>query len=208
MGNAIGNFVEQSIRNFFNGGGHSIGGIHGTNDSRPAFISLIITHAYALEIRNGNEILPYFAGKIVLVKFFAKDGIGFTQRFQTIAGNGTQAAYAQTGTGERLTINHFMRQTKRFANNTDFVFVKQLHRFDQFKLHAFGQTAHVMMRLNAFGFQNIGVNRTLSKEINAFKLARFFVENFNKLGTDDLALLFGFGNIFQLAQETVGSVYI
>ena len=111
VGDAVGDFMKDFVRNFFDGSGHGIGGVDGTDDSGPTFVAAFIFYANALDIRNGNEVLPYFFVQAVVFKFFAEDRIGFAERMETVAGDGAEATNTKTGAGEGLTVNHGRGET-------------------------------------------------------------------------------------------------
>jgi len=134
---------------------------------------------------------------------------------QAVAGNGTQAADAQTGAGERLTINHAAGQAQSLTHNADLILEQKLHRLYQLHGHVVGQTAHVVVGLDRLagllcldGFQYVRVDCTLCQERNTVQLGGLLVEDLDELGTDDLALALGIGNTCQQIQEPVSSIYI
>ncbi len=55
---------------------------------------------------------------------------------------------------------------------------------------------------------NIGIDGTLSQEVDAVQFTSFFLKDADKLAADNLALLFGVGNVFQLGEETVCGIHI
>ena len=55
---------------------------------------------------------------------------------------------------------------------------------------------------------NIGIDGTLSQEVDAVQFTGFFLKDADKLAADNLALLFGVGNVFQLGEETVCGIHI
>ena len=70
---SVGYLVENGIGDLFNGSGHSILGVDGTDDCGPAFIAAFVLYADALDIGNCDEILPYGFCKTAVVKFFVKN---------------------------------------------------------------------------------------------------------------------------------------
>ena len=69
------------------------------------------------------------------------------------------------------------------------------------------------MRLHHLGcfcatLYNIGIDGTLSQEVDAVQFTGFFLKDADKLAADNLALLFGVGNVFQLGEETVCGIHI
>lgn len=91
--------VQHGIGNLLDGSGHGIAGVHGTNDDGPVPAALVVADTGRFVVGNDGEILPYLASQAILGKLLAKDGIGFTQGFETVAGNGTCATNAQAGPG-------------------------------------------------------------------------------------------------------------
>ena len=175
-------------------GGDGIHGVDGPDDHRPVEGTLAVDDAGGLDVGHYGEVLPDLALQAVLGKFLAEDGVGFPNGLQTVTGDGTDAADAQTGAGEGLTVDHVVGQTQRLAYHADLVLVEQLHRLHQLKLQILGQAAYVVVGLDAVGFQNVGVNGALSQEGDALQLLSFLSENVDELLADDLALLLWVGN--------------
>ena len=88
-GDACGDVLQEVEWHVFDGSGHGVDGVYGADDDTPFIGTLVVTYANALEVRNRGEVLPYLAFKAVLCEFFAKNSVGFTDCFQTIAGDGT-----------------------------------------------------------------------------------------------------------------------
>ena len=55
---------------------------------------------------------------------------------------------------------------------------------------------------------NVGVDSSLTEEVDAIEFACLLFEYTDKLATDNLTFLFGIGYIFELAEETVGCIYL
>ena len=205
--------MKNFVRNFFNGCGHGVFGVDCADNCGPAFVTAVIFYADALDVRNYNEILPYFFGKTVESKFFAENCVCFAESGKTVTGDCAKAANAKAGTRERLTIDHSVGKTKGFANYADFVFEEKFDGFNKFKVKVFGKAADVVVALNCFfafscfdGFENVGIDGSLCEEFNAFEFACFVSENFDEFFADYLSLSFGFGNAGKKINETVGCV--
>ena len=132
--------MEECVGDLLDGSGHGVGGIDGADDRGPSLIALAVLHTDGLEIRNGDEILPYLACETVLVELLTQDRVCLTQRVQTIAGDRAEAANAESGTRERLTVYHAVRQTECLADNADFVLEQESYGLDQLKLQIVGPT--------------------------------------------------------------------
>ena len=215
MGDSVGNFVKNCVRNFFNGCGHCVFGVDCADDCGPAFITAFVFYANALDVRNNDEILPNFFCKAVVCKFFAENCVCFTKGGKAVTGDCAKAANTKAGTRERLAVNHSVRKTKSFADYAYFVFEEKFDRFNKFKIEVFGKAADVVVALDCFfafcgfdGFKNVGIDGSLCEEFNAFEFACFVSENFDEFFADDLSLSFGFGNAGKKIEEAVGCVNI
>ena len=144
-------------------GGHHVDGVDAADDAGPVVGALALAHAGGTEVGHHGEVLP--DGQTCLVDFLAHDGVGFAQRLKTVAGNGTKAADAQAGTGERLTLDHVLGQTELAAHDADLVLVQQLDGLAKLKLQVLGQATHVVVGLHAIlGLQDVGIDGALGEE--------------------------------------------
>ena len=212
-GNACGDVLQEFKWNIFYSCSHGINSIYCANDNTPFISTLVVAYTYALEIRNSSEVLPYFAFKAVLCKFFTKNRIRFTHCFQTVAGNSAQATHAQTRAWEWLTIYHAVRKTQCFPAFAYFVLKEHFEWFYQFKVEVFRKATNVVVRFYAFhglgtGFDDVRINGPLTEEFNAFELACFFFEYTNEFSANDFTFLFRIRHISQFAKEAVYSIYI
>ncbi len=103
------------------------------------------------------------------------------------------------------------------ADLSDFVLEQVLERLDQLELHLFGQAAHVVMRLDNLRrsahrtrLDHIGIERTLHQPLDlAFTFLNppgFPLEYFDEFVADNLALLLGIADAFELAEKAVGGI--
>ena len=65
-----------------------------------------------------------------------------------------------------------------------------------------------MVSLYAVGFEDVGIYRSLCKELDALKLRRLFVKDLDELAADYLSLLFGVADSGEKIEKAVGSVDI
>ena len=208
VGDAVGDMVQEGVGDLLDGGGHGVGGVHRADDCRPALIALAVAHADALEVGHGDEILPDLAGKAVLVELLSEDSVGFSQGVQAVSRYRAEAAYSESGTRERLAVYHAVRQTESLADNTDFIFEEQFYGLDKLHFHVLRQAADIVVSLYAVGFEDVGIYRSLCKELDALKLRRLFVKDLDELAADYLSLLFGVADSGEKIEEAVGSVDI
>ncbi len=83
-------------------------------------------------------------------------------------------------------------------------------------LHALGQAADIVMRLDGDGgparradaFDDVGIERALCEEFRAADLVGVPVEHVDEGGADDLALLFRIADAFETAEEKIGGLRV
>ena len=201
--------VEVGVGDFLNCCGHSVCCVDSADDCGPALVALAVSYADTLHIGYGDEVLPYVGGKTALIELFTKDCVCFTKCVESVACDCAKATNTKAGTREGLTVDHLCRKTECSADDTNFVFIKELNGFNKTEVKILGKTANVVVSLYALAFDDIGINCALCKEINIVcKLACFLSEEVNKLVTDNLSLCFGISYINELIEETVSSIDI
>ena len=110
--------------------------------------------------------------------------VGTLQQFGVLGLHFAEDAHAQAGSGERMAIHHLARQAQFHADAAHLVFEQFAQRFHQFQLHAFGQTADVVVTLDDVrlaglacgGLDHIGVNGPLCQPFHAGAFLRLFFE--------------------------------
>ena len=205
---AVGDVLKELKGNVLNGGDHGVGGVDGADDDRVGFGAFSVGNADGAEVGNGGEILPDFALKTVFGELLAEDSVGFADAFKTVAGDCAEAAHAETGTREGLTVNHVVRKTEGFAHYADFVLEKKFKGLDELELEVLGKSAHVVVSLDAVALKNVGIDGALGEELDALEFASFLLENADELGADDFALFLRLGNAGELVKETVYGVNV
>ena len=205
--------MKDGVVNFFNRSGHRVDGINGTNDYRPVVASCVISYADRTEVGNSCEVLPYLACKSVFSKFVAENSVGQTYSFKTVTCDSAKTTYAESGTGERLTVNHIVGKSESCAASAYFVLEEHLEWLNKFKLKVIGKSADIVVRFNCLcglcsAFDDVRINCTLSKEGNSVKLSCFFFEHTDEFCTDYLSLLLGICNACKLVKEAVGGVNV
>jgi hypothetical protein len=86
---------------------------------------------------------------------------------------------------------------------------KFAQRLDQLHVHAIGQAADIVMRLDrdrgaaaeGHALDDVRIERALRQEIGAAELLGLFLEHFDEQAADRLALLFRIGLAFQRRDE-------
>ena len=96
----VGDLVQDLVGDLFDGSAHSVLGVDSADDSGPAFVAALVTDTNALDVGNSNEVLPYLLSQAALIELITQDSVCLAQSFQTVAGDGTQAADTPAGAGK------------------------------------------------------------------------------------------------------------
>ncbi len=145
----------------------------------------------------------------VFSELLAKDGVRFAHDLQPLAGDGADASHAEAGTGEGLTIDHIVGEAERLAHDAHFVLKEQFDRLDEVELQILGETAHVVVRLDAvLALQNVGIDGALREESDVLYLPCFFFKHANEFRADDLPLGLGVLDSRELVEEAIHRVHV
>ena len=202
------NLVEQRVGDLLDRGAGGVNGIDGADDNRPVKGALAVRDSGGLEVRHDGEILPDLALKSGGSELLAEDRVGLADCLKSVARDCADAADAEAGTGERLTINHAVGQAERLADAAYLVLIEELYRLDELESDVIGKTADVVVSLETLGLEYVGVDSTLSEEADTVELCALLIEHADELSADDLALLLGVRNAGELIEEAVSGVDI
>ena len=208
MGDAVDDILHHLEAQLGHVGRDGVDGVDGADDDGPIIGALAVRHAGGFEIGHDCEILPDLTLKAVLGELFAEDRVGLAHGLEPVACDGTDAADAEAGAGERLPEDHVVGQTEGLADDADFILIQELDRLDQLEVQVFGQTANIVVALDGAGLENVGVDGALRKEVDAVELLGLFGKDVDEFLADDLALRFRVGHAGQLVEEAVDRVYI
>ena len=136
--------------------GHKVAGLNSSQADNPVVCSTVAHHTDALNRQEDNESLADFVIPTCIAKFFNEDRISFSQKIGVFAFNSAENTNAEAGTRERMTINHFGRQSQCDTEFTNFVFEESAKRFEKLQMKCIGQTADIMVGLNGLGFLGLG----------------------------------------------------
>src|SRR5690606_1115374 len=120
-----------------------------------------------------------------------------------------RAADRKARTRKRMPADKDFGQAEFAAERAHFVLEEFAQRLDQLELHALGQTADIVVRLDrhrratgeGYALDYIGIERALRQEIHLADFFRFLVEDIDEKLADDLALLFGIGFSLERIEE-------
>jgi hypothetical protein len=107
-------------------------------------------------------------------------------------------------------------QAEFAAEHADLVLEQFAQRLDQLHVHALGQAADIVVRLDGHrgaagegdAFDHVRIERALGEEIGAADLLGLFLEHLDEEPADGLALLFRVGLAFERVDEGVGRVHM
>src|SRR5436190_8279433 len=82
-------------------------------------------------------------------------------------------------------------------------------RLDQLHVHAFGQAADIVVRLDGhrrpagerYALDHVGIKRALRQELSAANFLRFLLEHIDEQAPDGLALHFWIANAFERVEK-------
>src|SRR5450830_1420183 len=224
---AVRHFTEQGVRQVGPLGGHEVQGLHGAQGHHPFVGAPVAHHAHRFDGQEDGECL---AGGFVPVarqvagvdafdghglegrvaQLFDEDGVGAAQQVGVFLLDFAEDAHAQAGAGERMAVDHVVRQAERDAELAHFVLEQFAQGFQQLQIQGFRQAAHVVVALDGLAFlalagalDHVRVNRALGQPLGARQVLGVSLEHFDEFAADDLALGFRVGHAGQVAQELV-----
>ena len=195
---------------------HAVGRGHRAQGADEFVGALVAHHAHGLDRQQHGEGLP----DIVIEPGFADlveiDAVRLAQDVQTVAGDLAGNADRQPGSGERVAADKGVRQPQLAAQRAHLVLEEFAQGLHQLHVHAFRQATHIVVRLDGHrraadeghAFDHIRVERALGQEVRPTHLLRLVLEDVNKGGADDLALLFGVGHAFELVEEQLLRIHM
>src|SRR3954467_14255925 len=120
-----------------------------------------------------------------------------------------------------MAANKRLRQPELAAEHAHFVFKKFAQRLDELHVHALGQAADIVMRLDrvrgtageGHALDHVGIKRALRQKFRraaaiAGDLLGLAFEYRDEQPADDLALLFGIANAEQRAQKKLLRIHV
>ena len=93
---AVGDLLQQLIRQVRPAGRHEVDGLDGTNGDDPLVTTAIADDADGLDWQEDGERLAGLVVPAEVVQFFDEDGVGFTQDIRVFLLHFTEDAHAQT----------------------------------------------------------------------------------------------------------------
>ncbi len=207
VGDAVGDALEDVPVDSLDGRRHGVARVDRADDDRPFPDSVAVLDPGGLDRRDDGEILPDLALITGFRELLSEYRVRLSDRLEPVAGDRADAAYAKPRSRERLTLDHGLGQTELSADHTDLVFKEDADGLYQLKFEIVGQTAGVVVRLDAFfALEDVRPDGALREELHVVELARLLGEDLDELAADDLPLLLGIVYARQLVEETVDRV--
>ena len=184
--------ANEIIVDRFNSAFNYVCRVDRTDDAEPLECSLAVLDACGLEIGNDSEILPYLACEACLFELFTEDRIRLSDCFESVSCDGTGASYAESGTRERLTVDHLVGKTESRTDHADLILVKILNRLNKLEIEFRRKTSDVVVSLDPLlTFENVWIEGSL-----------------DELFADDVTFLLGIGNSCEKIQKSVYCINI
>ena len=127
--------------------------------------------------------------------------------FSRVISPGQRIASARAG--ERMAADEGVGQAELAAERAHLVLEQLAQRLDQLHVHALGQAADIVVRLDGdrrpagerHALDHVGIERALRQELGAAELLRFRLEHVDEQLADGLALLLGIGDAGERVEE-------
>ena len=187
-------------------GCHGVGGGYGTQ-GHGAFVGAFVAHhSHALHGQEYHAGLPNLVVEIPVAQALYEDVVGFLQDVYFFGGDVAEDAYGKSGTGEGVTRYEAAGNTELGAHGAHFVFEEEAQGFAQPQVHAFGESAHVVMAFDSGAgdgetFDAVGVDGALGEPSGVGDFFCFFFEDVDEAFTDDFAFAFGVGDSGEFGEE-------
>ena len=210
---AAADLVEQLVGDARPVGGHEVLGRYGTQGEHAVVAAAVAHDANGARVGQDGEVLVHLLVFAGLFQLFAVDRVGKAQRVGLLLGDLAHDADGKTRAGERLAGDEILGQAQLAAELAHLVLKEQAQRLDDLlKVDIVGKTADVVVALDdrgaaEAGFDHVGVDRALRKEVDRADFLRLFLEHADELLADDLALALGIGHAGELFKEAVLGVH-
>src|SRR5688500_17470880 len=126
----------------------------------------------------------------------------------------THDSHRKAWARERMPPEEIFRDTQLTSDRADFVLEEFPQRLDELQIHAFGETAHVMVTLDhgggaahRDGFDDVRVQGPLHEVFDAPEPFRLLLEDFYKDPADYSPLLFRVRDAFERPEEFLRGVH-
>ena len=132
-----------------------------------------------------------------------------------LPGHFSEDAHTEPRPRERVPVDHLARQAELETQLAHFVLEELAQRLEELQVHALGQAADVVMRLDdvrlagasARGLDHVGIDRALCQPLDSREFPRFLLEDLDEEPADGLALLLRVGLAVQRIEETLFGIH-
>src|SRR5205823_72400 len=155
------------------------------------------------------ERLTHAVVEVVSAQLLDVDRIRAPQELGVLLAHLAQDPHREPGPREGMTMSELARQPELGAEPAHLVLEQLAQRLDELETHPLGEAAHVVVRLDdlrlagagAGGLDDVGIDRALSEELDAFETLRLLVEDLDESPADHLALGLGVGDAGEGAEK-------
>src|SRR4030095_3524493 len=173
-------------------GGHPVETLHRAN-RHGVFVRPRVTHdADALHRQQHRKALPQPLIPASFPNLIGDNAIGEAQQIQPLLRHGADQTDGEPGTREGLPDDELAFESEILPDSPDLVLEEIAQRLDERELHAFGETANVVVTLDddgrtmhGCGLDHVRIQRALSEESEVTELIRAFFEHVNECSPDD-----------------------
>src|SRR5262249_52065850 len=148
--------------------------------------------------------------------FLDVDFIGEPQDVELLTRDRAWAANGKSGPGKGMPADEGLGQTQFATEHPHLVLEQFAQRLDQLHVHALGQPADVVMRLDGYrwasgerhAFDHIRIERALRKKLGAADFLRLCLEHIDEQLADGLALLLRILNALERLEERFRGIHV
>ena len=190
-------------------GGHAVGRGDGAQRADIVVGARVAHHADGAHRQQHGEGLPDRVVEPGLPDLVEIDGVGLAQDGELLLGDLAGNADGKAGAREGMAVDEGVRQAELAAERAHLVLEQLAQRLDQLELHALGQAADIVMRLDGgrraagrrHALDHVGIERALRQEIDLADLLGLLVEHVDEQLADGLALGLGIGDAGERGEE-------
>src|SRR5450631_3093024 len=194
--------------------GHAVGRGHRAQADDVFVGAAVAHHADGLHRQQHGKRLPDLVVEAGFSNLIDIDGVGVAQDVEFFRGDLAGAADGEAGSWERMAADEDFRQAEFAAEHAHLVLEQFAQRLDQLHVHARGQAADIVVRLDRYrwaageryAFDHVGIERALRQKIRAADFFGLRVEHVDEQTADGFSLLFGIADACEFAEEKFGYI--
>src|SRR5213082_1703209 len=201
--------VEKLVRQPRPVRGHEVDRLHRPQRDHVVVAATVAHNAHRAHRQEDREGLTHAIVEIVPAQLLDVDRIRAPQELGVLGAHLAEDPHREPRSGEGVAMGELARQPELGAEPAHLVLEQLAQRLDELETHPLGEPAHVVVRLDdlrlagagAGGLDDVGIDRALGEELDAFETLRLLVEDLDEGPADHLALGLGVGDAGEGAEK-------